>query len=147
MDWNLPSFPDLSSFGTVLGFAQALEASALSASRELAAQAGSEGARERLEDCARRHDKRARQLDRLRRERLNEVVLQPIAGMNREDYLPPEAWPEADTLGALVEVEGRAERFYRDAAVVAANVLGGLPRTFEKMAEECRDMADRLRAS
>ena len=66
--------------------------------------------------------------------RLNEVVLQPLAGIERADFVPSPV---------LADLEARSARFYEKAAVEAENVLGGLQRTFLKMAEENRELAAR----
>ncbi|MCK4415089.1 MAG: hypothetical protein KAY32_16275 [Candidatus Eisenbacteria sp.] len=141
-------FPEITSFGTLLGYALALE----TALGELASQAGEREAcapwRERLQACARKHGKRAQQLERFRRERLNEVVLQTISGMNRADYLPPMELPDdgAETAMQIAGAEDRVAKFYRDAAVHATHVLGGLVRSFAKMMKQSTDLAAELRA-
>ena len=124
-------FPEVTSFGTVILFAQALEgrAAALAASIDEA-------------KAARLHGKRGKRLELLRKERLNEVVLQAIGGLERSEYLPP-----ADLTGGagLAALEDRITRFYRDALIHAADVLGGLERTFERFARESEDLAAQLR--
>ena len=128
-------FPELISFGTMLGFAQALEQVGL----QLCATAQQRVDHPVLKKCARKHGKRAKQLERIRRERLNEVVLQPIGDMHRADYLPPAGLPpEAQ---AVAQLELCAARFYDDAAAKAANVLIGVDRSFRKFAAESRRFA------
>ena len=116
------TFPELNSYGTLVAFAQSLEQVA----EAVAEAAGSEKA-------ARKHGKRARQLEQIFRERLNEVVLQPLAGMDRAAYLPAEGI-------ALSALEALIARFYDDAATAAAEVLIGVDRTFRKWAEESREL-------
>ncbi|MBM4371858.1 MAG: hypothetical protein FJ098_09400 [Deltaproteobacteria bacterium] len=116
-------FPEITSFGTLLAFAQALEDTA-----HAHAEASGE------DTAARLHGKRARRLEQLRQERLNEVVLQPLTGMAREEYLPP---PE----GPLPALEALIGRFYRDALRAGSGVLGGLERTFERFAAESEERA------
>lgn len=124
-------FPELTSFGTVILFAQALESRAADLAQ------GIEEAK-----AARLHTKRGKRLELLRKERLNEVVLQPLSGLDRAEYLPPE-----DAVGAegLALLEDSVARFYRDALTHAADVLGGLERTFDRFARESEDLAARLR--
>ncbi len=124
-------FPELTSFGTVILFAQALEARAGS----LAGEVGEPKA-------ARLHTKRAKRLELLRRERLNEVVLQPLTGLDRAEYLPAEGLSGAAGLATL---EDTTARFYRDALEHAADVLGGLERTFDRFARESDKLAAALR--
>lgn len=138
-------FPEMTSFGTVLGYAQALEQAGLVLGERLAASVALSASGPLLLDCSKKHDKRGKQLDRVRRERLNEVVLQPISGMERADYLPNLDAVDPTDLRILIDLEESSARFYTDAAAVAENVLGGLPRTFLKMAEENRELARKLR--
>jgi len=124
-------FPDLTSFGTVILFAQAREGRAA----QLAGEVGEAKA-------ARLHAKRAKRLELLRNERLNEVVLQPLTGMDRAEYLPAEGLAGAAGLATLEEITAR---FYRDALEHAAEVLGGLERTFDRFARESENLAATLR--
>ena len=125
-------FPELTSFGTVILFAQALE------NRAAALAQGIDQAK-----TARLHAKRGKRLELLRKERLNEVVLQPLSGMARTEYLPPE---DAAGAAGMALLEDAISRFYRDALKHAADVLGGLERTFDRFARESEDIAARLRA-
>ena len=141
------SFPELTSFGTLLKFALVIEEAVARLAREAAemevcAKWGAE-----LAACAKKHTKRNKQLERLRRERLNEVVLQPISGMERADYLPDMELPvePAAIIAVLVANEEKTARFFDDAADIAANVLGGVDRTFRKLAKESRRLAEGLR--
>jgi hypothetical protein len=124
-------FPELTSFGTVLLFAQALEA-----------RAGQMAGEVDEPKAARLHTKRAKRLELLRKERLNEVVLQPLTGMDRTEYLPAEGLSGAAGLATLEETTAR---FYRDALARAADVLGGLERTFDRFARESENLAATLR--
>lgn len=133
-------YPDLTSFGTVMEFALTLEA-------DLASAITSAGAAyPYAAETSKKHEKRRQQLERLRRERLNEVVLQPVSGMERAEFEPHPIPAEAgDALQRLAANEERAAAFYDCAAGVAVNVLGGLDRTFRKMAAENRCFAAELR--
>jgi len=145
----LDKFPELSSFGTLLNFAQALEQTVESFALEAAQREDCVSFKEKLEATAKRHQKRNKKLGRLRQEQLNEVVLQPLEGMNRADYLPKEGLPPEGNTKETIEVITQAEevisRFYLDAASIAENVLGGLPRTFKKQAEQSLEIAAELK--
>jgi len=140
-------FPSLSSFGTLMKFALVLEqvagelASAAANHPECASQ------KEALVGNVKKHEKRHRQLEQMRRERLNEVVLQPIQGMDRDKYLPPAAPTQGSSdelIAASIGAERASALFYDDAAVVASNVLSGLDKTFKRLARENRDLAQAL---
>jgi len=144
------NFPELTSFGTLMKFAIALEQT----SQELAQSAASSEAcsawAEQLERSAKKHAKRFQELERMRRERLNEVVLQPISGMEREAYVVPTALPATganEVIATVVEAERVAARFYDDAAAIASNVLSGLDKTFKRLARENRDLAHALQST
>jgi hypothetical protein len=135
------SFPELTSFGTLFGFALALEDRVADLASGAAKDEAAADRRDQLLGCASTHAKRHRQLERLRRERLNEVVLQAISGMDGADYLPA---ADARDLAAVVAAEEATARFYDDAALIAANVLSGMDRKFRKLAAESRELARKL---
>ncbi len=133
-------FPELISFGTMLGFAQALEQAGV----ELCAAAQQQVDHPALKKCVRKHGKRAKQLERIRRERLNEVVLQTIEGMDRGTYLPTLDLPAGGEAAAVAAFERGVARFYDDAADTAADVLVGVDKSFRRLAKESRKFAEEL---
>ena len=145
----MSDFPELTSFGTLFKFAVSLEEAAAELAQAAAKKEDCAASwRDFLSDCAAKHQKRSKRLEQLRRERLNEVVLQPIAGMDAENYAP-EAVPEGDAkqaLGALATTEEKAAQFYEDAAKTAANVLTGVEKTLLKLARQNKEIATELRA-
>jgi len=133
-------FPEITSFGTVMEYALTLEADLGSAFQACG------GGHVLALDAARKHEKRRLQLERLRRERLNEVVLQSVSGIDGLAFLPDPVPAEAgDALARLAANEDKAAAFYECAAGIAGNVLGGMDRTFRKMASENRCFAAELR--
>jgi len=145
---DLPAnLPELTSFGTLFKFALALEGVAAQQAEQAAANPACAARRDQLAVCARKHAKRVRELERLRRERLNEVVLQPISGMERARYLPPTDLPEGgeEIVNQIAALEEMVARFHDDAAEIAANVLTGMDRKLRKLAEESRKLAAGLR--
>ncbi len=138
-------FPEITSFGTLFAFAQALEEGLIRMSEEASTKGGPKAAE--AGQAHKKHAKRAKQLERLRRERLNEVVLQPLEGMNRDAYAPDLCCPE-DASGsalALAKAEEKAALFYEEAAEKAKSVLGGMERTLKKLAAESRELAASIR--
>lgn len=139
-------FPELTSFGLLFKFAVVMERvtaehAGLAAERDECAERRGE-----LADCARRHGKRGEQLDRIRRERLNEVVLQRIEGMDRAAYIPVLELPRGGrAIQSIVALEESSARFYDDAAEVAAHVLAGVEKTLRKLADENRSLAASLK--
>lgn len=86
---------ELNSFGSVLTFAIALETQL----RDLHSGAGHAA----LADAA---DKNRQKLERVRRENVVEITLEPISGLNAADY----------ALGEAAQAEGIAAKFYADVA-------------------------------
>jgi hypothetical protein len=139
-------FPEITSFGTLLRFALALEGAAGELAATAAARADCRVWQESLARCARKHERRAAQLERLRRERLNEVVLQPLSGLRGADYLPASELPDdpEEAVVVIARIEERVASFYADAAGAAHRVLGGLERTFRKLAADSTALATAL---
>jgi len=140
-------FPELTSFGTIFLFAQALEENTLALAEAAALRPDCAAWSGPLKKAARKHGKRGRELQRLRRERLNEVVLQPISGLARDEYLPPTELPEnaVDAVATVAAADEVTARFYEAAAAMAANALGGMDRKFRKLAKESLALAGALR--
>jgi hypothetical protein len=141
-------FPEITSFGTLLKFALALEQTAVALEGEAAGHSTCAAHASTLQSFAEKHTRRLGDLERLQRERLNEVVLQPLGGMTADEYRPTQELPSGDAaaiLGVLVALEERSARFYGDAAERAVNLLGGLDRTFKRFVKEDAKRAQALR--
>ncbi len=136
-------FPELTSFGTLFIYAGALEETLSALADQAAGKAIPDGAAKTLKTAGRKHGKRVVQLANMRKERLNEVVLQPLTGMDRADYLPPA--DAGDALATLAAAEETAARFYDDAAALGGDVLMGVDKTFRKYAKQSRGWAADLR--
>lgn len=137
-------FPELTSFGTIFIFAQALEDNVAALAQAALDGGDCASAESALKTSAKKHAKRSRELANMRRERLNEVVLQRIDGMDRAEFLPPTELGDDPTV-AVAEADEVTARFYEAAADVAAGVLGGMDRKFRKLAKKSREMAGAVR--
>ena len=89
---------------------------------------------------AKENKRRKELLERVRRENITEMILEPITDLKRSDYLI-EVKLDQDTsylaiLGLAMEMEERAHRFYRESARKAKYLLAEVSRTFEKIARE-----------
>ena len=98
----MASSDTLNTFGAVFTFAIELEA-------QLSAYYGG------IDDAAmaKAADKRRKKLERVRRENVVEITLEPIAGLDAEDYTLDLSDSSADGQATAVRI---AARFYRDAA-------------------------------
>lgn len=131
-------FPELNNFGSLLRFAIELEKAASQIFKS-SSGAGEEATRKVFEDLAREHARRASLLEMVRQQNLNEMILEPIADLSRDDY-PVEEWLNNVSTEASVESAQRIEeisrRFYLDSSKKARSVLAEAARTFEKLGKE-----------
>lgn len=133
-------FPELNTIGALFRFAGVLEQVAI-AVLERAADASDASKAEGLRRMATKHRQRAEELDRARREKLNETVLEPLMDMPRAPYVPavPGDLATLDAAAATAlarDVEQRSARFYGDAADKAGAVLAEVKRLFVRYQKE-----------
>ncbi len=141
-------FPEIISFGTLLKFALALEENTAALQSQAADLESCASHQSALAAMAKKHARRKSDLERLARERLNEVTLQPLSGMARDEYLPATGLPDGDgdaIMAMLAELEEGSARFYGDSAERALNLLGGLDRTFKRFVKEDLKRAQKLK--
>ena len=87
-------------------------------------------------------------MEQTRRENVTEMILEPIAGLRREDYMATvdESVPGSDA--AIVKtallLEGRDQRFFQDSA--AKLPLPEVARVFRKVAKRREENLAKLRA-
>ncbi len=131
---------DLATFGAILSFALELE--------ERAAAFYTETARGELEDIfidlGRSSNKRANRMERTRREGVAEMILEPITGLDSDDYyveLSVNAH-EPELLAQAIALEEIAQHFYSDAA--AKIPIREVVRIFQRMANENEKRRERL---
>lgn len=105
----------LNTFGAILTFAIELEETLQKFYKSASALGGDSA--ELMEKYARKSGERKQRLIGIRQENVTEMVLEPISGLNIEDYKLNAATP-TDGSAALKEatrLEQRAERFYTNA--------------------------------
>jgi hypothetical protein len=122
--------PELTTFGAVIRFAAALERQATGHYVAWLAQDAGE-ARDLASSLASSHRRRAARLERLVREQLNEMLLEPIAGLRAERYLAEGESGDTPGAGASVAMEERLARLYSDLVEHAGRALGGAARSAE----------------
>ncbi len=129
--------PELTNFGSLIRFAIELEAATA------AFYAGAEGAagpgtrRQLLHELAAQHESRRALLIRTRQQKLNEMVLEPITGLDGRRYVFDAAGgPPGETPDRAMALETVAGRLYEESAVVAQALLTEAARTFRKLADE-----------
>jgi len=141
------SGPELTTFGAVLRFAIDLEAESSAFYEAAAALFAKDGANTLLRELSAQHANRQRLLERTRQLKLNEMVLEPVTGLEGHRYaFDATPAPKDGVLRRAVDLEGVGTRFYADSATVAKAVLTEAARTFRKLAEENGRNAGRLRS-
>jgi len=128
---------ELNTFGALLKFALELEEAAARSYDEAAKAARDEALRSGLAARAESARKNRQRLERVRREQVNEMLLEPIEGLRESDYRAGgDASPAAaddDLTASAAELEAACERFYRDAAERLS--IPEVVRSFQRLAD------------
>lgn len=137
MDVTSLEIPELTTFGALIRHALALEGLAAAVYRELG---------ESKAEMASRHEARQTLLERTRREKLSEMILEPIDGLAGEKYVPA-ATPAGAGVQLALEVEAVSALFYRDSSKAARMVLAEVSKVFERLALENDKLRDEVSGS
>jgi hypothetical protein len=133
-------FPECTTFGSVIRFALELEKGAAAVCEELAKEAQLAGAAETFNALAAAHKKRSALLEYTRREKLNEMIQEPIQDLDNRKYIPELRTPKGADLKSSARfaaaVEDKSAMFYGDMSKMAKNLLSEAARIMDKMAKE-----------
>ena len=139
---------ELGTFGAVIKFALELEAMAAAFYETASAITSTEQLKIPFEGHIQKRLMRMETLKRLRRENTTEMILEPIHGLQDEEYRVksecPEGCPDEELLKLALELEERNQRFYEDAAKKIEFLIEPAD-IFERFAEENGDNATSLR--
>jgi rubrerythrin len=131
---------NLATFGAVLSFEIKLEEQAAS----FYANAGTGKFQKVFQDLAKSSKKRANRIERTRLEGIAEMILEPIMGVNGDDYqiqLLVDS-DESTLLEQAISLEELSIRFYQDAAKKLP--IREVTRTFIRLADENTRRKERL---
>lgn len=138
---------ELGTFGAIMRFALEVENEVTSfyeSAKELVEDQELAGLFDILAD---RGQKRAKTIERVRRENVTEMILEPITGLDSETYKPVTVIPEDPDDGAIqevaVEIEKNLQSFYTQAAV-KIDFLSEVAYSFELLAEANEEASERL---
>ncbi len=128
--------PELTNFGSLIRYAVNLEGATAafyeSAARLLGSGAPADVARGLSED----HESRRRLLERTRQQSLNEMVLEPILGLDGMRYVFDASISSASEVRLkAVALEQVAARLYSESSDTAKALLTEAARTFRKLGE------------
>ena len=139
---------ELGTFGAVIKFALELEAMAAAFYETASAITSTAQLKIPFEAHIQKRLMRMETLKRLRRENTTEMILEPIHGLQDEEYRVksecPEGCPDEELLKLASELEERNQRFYEDAAKKIEFLIEPAD-IFDRFAEENGDNAKSLR--
>jgi hypothetical protein len=131
------SFPEITTFGSLIRFALELEKVATSLYEGSSKTYPNVAA---LPLLASVHRKRSQLLEHTRQQKLNEMILEPIYDLNGNNYAVDVNGNSASALKELIKtaeiIEDKSARFYSDSAMLAKSLLAESSRIFQKMAKE-----------
>lgn len=138
---------DLGTFGAIMKFALEVENEVTSfyeSAKEMVEDQELTGLFNSLADRGR---KRAKTIERVRRENVTEMILEPITGLDSDEYKPVTAIPEGPDDGTIqevaVEIEKNLQSFYTQAAL-KIDFLSEVAYSFELLAEANEEASERL---
>lgn len=148
----MPSTPgshDLTTFGAVIKFAIETELAATKFYDTHAQASARANWSNIFMELSRLHQKRKLTLERVRREKLNEIMLEPITGLNCDNYvikLDTELDHSDVTklLQTAHDIELRCIYFYRDTAKIAKSFSTEVTKIFERLAKENENFKAKL---
>ncbi len=133
-------FPECTTFGAVIRFGIELEKGAAAIYEEFAKDPKLAAGQEVFNALGVAHKKRGTLLENTRREKLNEMILEPIQDMKREGYIIDCRAPHGTDLKAAARfaaaAEERSSAFYLDASKVAKMLLAEAARIMERLGKE-----------
>ncbi len=141
----MTQFPEMNTFSSVIRFGLTFEEAAqqfYAGAAELAPDQA-----ELLNSLAESHQKRYALLEETRQQKLNEMILEPVSGVEREDYLPDvELADKAELAAKAKALEELGAKFYDDLAVVAKELSREASRVYARMAKENGKLLKKLAA-
>ncbi|MGB2581270.1 MAG: hypothetical protein WBD03_02225 [Thermoplasmata archaeon] len=133
-------FPECTTFGSVIRFALELERAAMAVYDDLAGRPDLAPAAESFKVLSAAHKKRSDVLEHTRREKLNEMILEPIQDLDGSKYKIETKVPDGvDMAGAKAfsaKMEEVSGSFYLDSSEIAKFLLAEAARILEKMGKE-----------
>jgi hypothetical protein len=133
-------FPECTTFGSVIRFALELEKVAIAVYDDLSGRPALAPAAESFKTLSAAHKKRSSVLEHTRREKLNEMILEPIQDLDSKKYVVETEVPDGvDLAGAKAfasKMEDTSSRFYLDSSKIAKYLMAEAARILERMGKE-----------
>ncbi|MBM4305864.1 MAG: hypothetical protein FJ115_03440 [Deltaproteobacteria bacterium] len=136
----------LTTFGAIMGFAAEMVGQSGNIYRNLVQQAKEHGLKETLQALSAEETKNHSLMEKTRRENVTEMILEPIAGFQKEDYeidlKTEERMEDGDLVRIALALEEREKRFFSDAS--SKLPLPEAARIFRKIALRKQENITRL---
>lgn len=138
--------PELTNFGSLIRYAMVLETATAAFYTEAARLLASGRPAEVARQLAGEHESRRRLLERTRQQKLNEMVLEPITGLDGARYaFDASVASRSEIRPKALALEEVAARLYGESSVVAKSLLTEAARTFQRLGEENVRNLERIR--
>lgn len=138
----------LGTFGAIMGFAAEVVGQTEGAYKTLVQKAKNPVLREILQSLLNEAGKNHSLMEQTRRENVTEMILEPIAGLNHEDYRIdlklPDSAEDVDLLKTALVLEEREKKFFHDAS--SKLPLPEAARIFRKITQKKEGNLERLRS-
>jgi rubrerythrin len=138
----------LSTFGAIMGFAAEMAREVGETYQSLSEKARDPVLRSTLKELAAEAAKNHSLMEKTRRENVTEMILEPIAGLNQEDYEVDlkglSQIDDTDLLKIALLLEERGNRFFRDAS--AKVPLPEVARIFRKVGQKKEENLTKLQS-
>jgi hypothetical protein len=136
----------LTTFGAIMGFAAEMEGKTEETYKTLISKVKAQVIRELLQGLAEEAGKNHSLMIKTRRENVTEMILEPVTGLQQEDYeidlKAPEVTEDAGLLKIALMLEARGKRFFQNASIKVP--LPEVARIFRKVAQKKEDNMARL---
>jgi hypothetical protein len=128
----------LTTFGAIMGFAAEMAGKTEEIYKAMVQKAKDSTFRETLQVLSEEEGKNHSLMIKTRRENVTEMILEPVTGLQQEDYeidlKVPEVTEDAGLLKAALMLEERQKKFFRDASSKVP--LPEVARIFRKVAQK-----------
>lgn len=141
-------FPEIVAYGSAFRFALEAEQACADFAAAAGVLAPTDEWRNKLEEVVCTHDDRVQKLTVIRQE-VNEMILEPIHTLDRNDFLgtldaePATSWPAAAE--QLIQAEEDTARYHEAFIAQCEDLLAASARAFKKSAKQDRAAAAELR--
>ena len=108
---------ELGTFGAILKYAMEIEEEVNKFYESASGVAKDPKLVDRFQELHKRGEKRLKTLERVRRENVTEMILEPIVGLDSDDYKIETSISESELVDTALSVERTLHGFYSEAAI------------------------------